>query len=588
MSKKIGIENFRVFKDYTEFELRPITLLTGPNNSGKSSFTKLLLLLKNGLNKLRFEYGKHNLEDFGSVINWDSNSKNIKISLTSTIPILDDTFMSEFIYEDGKINQFNIKDNQNQLLTVEFIKTKTTNFGFDSVNLSKKISFNINLLIDIILEKHICVKHIDRNIIDKVSSYYWKPLHTVDRSKDITRSINLSRLKEKYYEFYKDNKFDILDDLRNLALHNEIDQLQGERLLFELIVDGKNATEYYREDLLKTQEEYFNNLEFPYQLGPDMGPDDTLLLISNIFKNIYPRVKKKVEKHFVDEFNLENLEIKSSRLANLIFEEKIFEDDIQIGEYFQKTMFEKFQTLKYGHSGFFNKINYISANRGNQKRVLHNTSDNDIDEIILQFSKLKEKNLPFLQEILMVLGIEGELIVERYQNYISVVYIKSGEKKIPLSDLGFGYSQVLPIILKIITEMQSAGLGIMGMRLPTDIVFIIEEPEANLHPNLQSALADILTKAIAYYPGLSFIVETHSEYLIRKLQFLTAKKELGTDKSVIYYFNSDKYVTAREQKVKKIEITQTGNLTDNFGPGFYDEATRLQFELLKINQEQNN
>ena len=68
MIKKIGVENFRVFKEYTEFELRPITLLTGPNNSGKSSFTKLLLLLQNGLEHLNFKSGYHNLENFENVL----------------------------------------------------------------------------------------------------------------------------------------------------------------------------------------------------------------------------------------------------------------------------------------------------------------------------------------------------------------------------------------------------------------------------------------------------------------------------------------------------------------------------------------
>lgn len=70
MIKKIGVENFRVFKDYTEFEIRPITILTGPNSSGKSSFTKLLLLLKNGIERLDFKIGEHNLGDSKNVINW--------------------------------------------------------------------------------------------------------------------------------------------------------------------------------------------------------------------------------------------------------------------------------------------------------------------------------------------------------------------------------------------------------------------------------------------------------------------------------------------------------------------------------------
>jgi predicted ATPase len=119
-------------------------------------------------------------------------------------------------------------------------------------------------------------------------------------------------------------------------------------------------------------------------------------------------------------------------------------------------------------------------------------------------------------------------------------------------------------------------------------VLIIEEPEANLHPSLQSKLADALVATIEFYPYVNFIIETHSEYLIRKLQYLTASKKVGTDKSIIYYFNADKYVTANEPKVKPIEIRENGNLSDTFGPGFYDEITRLQFDLMKLNQEQNN
>ena len=65
MKKKIGIENFRIFKDYAEFELAPITLLTGPNHSGKSSFLKLLNLIQRSFDKNR----SLNFLDFNSCTN---------------------------------------------------------------------------------------------------------------------------------------------------------------------------------------------------------------------------------------------------------------------------------------------------------------------------------------------------------------------------------------------------------------------------------------------------------------------------------------------------------------------------------------
>ena len=47
--KGIGLENFRVFKDKTWFDFAPITILTGTNNSGKSSLVRAVNLLSNYL-----------------------------------------------------------------------------------------------------------------------------------------------------------------------------------------------------------------------------------------------------------------------------------------------------------------------------------------------------------------------------------------------------------------------------------------------------------------------------------------------------------------------------------------------------------
>ncbi len=51
---------------------------------------------------------------------------------------------------------------------------------------------------------------------------------------------------------------------------------------------------------------------------------------------------------------------------------------------------------------------------------------------------------------------------------------------------------------------------------------LLEEPESNLHPNLQSKLADFLIDASDRF-GIKWVIETHSEYFIRKLQYWTAK-----------------------------------------------------------------
>ena len=142
MIKKIGLENFRVFKDYTEFELAPITVLTGTNNSGKSSFLKLLDLLKSNFStiknfdELNFESGNHNLGTFDKVLNWNNDNDEVKIILDLNLDYFDEKFKLEMLYglsnEKGQIKSFKIY-NENRILFL------MTNFNLDIMNIDSEI-----------------------------------------------------------------------------------------------------------------------------------------------------------------------------------------------------------------------------------------------------------------------------------------------------------------------------------------------------------------------------------------------------------------------------------------------------------------
>ena len=106
-------------------------------------------------------------------------------------------------------------------------------------------------------------------------------------------------------------------------------------------------------------------------------------------------------------------------------------------------------------------------------------------------------------------------------------------------------------------------------------LLILEEPEANLHPDFQSKLADVIVSAGKKF-NIQFIVETHSEYFIRKLQYLTAKKDILPEHTVIYYFYNPTDIPKGESQVNEINITPNGGLTDSFGTGFFDEATNIK------------
>ena len=171
-----------------------------------------------------------------------------------------------------------------------------------------------------------------------------------------------------------------------------------------------------------------------------------------------------------------------------------------------------------------------------------------------------------------------------------------------LADEGYGITQLVSILLQIETAILAAKGEKVNRywRLPNldkydENVFhyeintiAIEEPEIHLHPKYQSLLADMFLEAYEKY-NIHFIIETHSEYLIRKAQLLAAKivpledktnipifYEKGVDSISIFYVDSNN----KDKPANRINICSDGYLDDSFGEGFYDEATRLSRRLI--------
>lgn len=125
---------------------------------------------------------------------------------------------------------------------------------------------------------------------------------------------------------------------------------------------------------------------------------------------------------------------------------------------------------------------------------------------------------------------------------------------VSIVDVGFGISQVLPIIVQSM--------------LSKNRTLLIEQPEIHLHPKLQSELANLFCESINPPYSNSFIVESHSEHLILRMQRLIRTGLIkSSDVSVVYVDR-----TPDGSRCLPIRMNENGEFIDRWPGGFFEES----------------
>ena len=127
--------------------------------------------------------------------------------------------------------------------------------------------------------------------------------------------------------------------------------------------------------------------------------------------------------------------------------------------------------------------------------------------------------------------------------------------EIGLPDVGYGFSQVMPILACS-----------MGMKHRS---FTIEQPEVHIHPRLQAELASLMAHSMRER-GNQFIVETHSEYLVLRLQRLIRRKLLAPSQIAVLYVERDD----AGSNVRQLRLDDRGSFMDPWPRGFFPERER--------------
>lgn len=129
-----------------------------------------------------------------------------------------------------------------------------------------------------------------------------------------------------------------------------------------------------------------------------------------------------------------------------------------------------------------------------------------------------------------------------------------------LIDVGYGVSQVLPVI----TELLRGGAPAMSL---------LQQPEVHLHPRAQAALGSLFCQVAK--PSRQLIVETHSDHLLNRVRMdvRDGKTRLKPeDVSILYFERGDLDV-----HIHSLSIDGEGNILGappSYGKFFMDEVKR--------------
>lgn len=175
-----------------------------------------------------------------------------------------------------------------------------------------------------------------------------------------------------------------------------------------------------------------------------------------------------------------------------------------------------------------------------------------IDQII-EWEKTDLEKFNELNKIMADLELIQSIQSEKMKGgrFELTVKTKQNSTTSALTDVGFGVSQFLPLI-------------VADLQLPNTSCLAVSQPEIHLHPKIQALFGNYLATQINKSPK-QYIVETHSEYLLNRIRLLLVTGELKPKDIRVYYFEND----GIKSVVHNVEFTTDGQI-QGAPDGFFD------------------
>lgn len=534
---KLKIEKFALFEQETTFDIAPLTLLIGANSSGKSTFLKALDVA----HKLKFESSVFDLDSVQDYLKSDTSFKieiNSNLYLRLDIPIIDvPSFISAESFGEIKKKITYVNKRGEQIISVESLDGKIGLIDLEGKAVKGvsqvKVTVSKYLLRKLILDT-IELHGVPRRLVDDVGLLNFNWVIGDMQSKQRAESWLL-----KSYGVFDTTEGSSQEDVKFVNRELPLKEMWSDSVS-QLMKEFK----YVLCQFYGFQENDENSYSFFNSLAPIFRPvikesyDLQIISLDNIgdSRRLYP-----LEHPF----------------SNVLRDISSYDDDPTVG-YILERFSSKWMDVFFPGEDLFYELKSIKNRRS---------------QIIAYEFTLGGKDL-----------IEWGTGAYRIINYIfklgcylernaNIQFYWDPESSIELNQKNFEQALLLHV-------NQRFENGFSDMICNNDLL-IIEEPEMNLHPDHQCLLAEMLFDFTNFIKS-NVVIETHSEYMIRTLQYLRTKEKNFSKKhcNIINFGFGNKL-----GKVKNIKIEDDGSLSDSFYSGFMNHSQDLELKLLAQNRK---
>jgi predicted ATPase len=165
---------------------------------------------------------------------------------------------------------------------------------------------------------------------------------------------------------------------------------------------------------------------------------------------------------------------------------------------------------------------------------------------------LEQRVASWLKDLGLIHSFSVEPVAKDSSIYQVRVQVTPSSAKVLITDVGFGVSQILPVL-------------VLCYYAPEGSIILLEQPEIHLHPSVQSGLADVFIDAVKNR-NVQIVVESHSEHLLRRLQRRVAEQIIEPEKTAFYFCEADN----DGSKLIPLDIDLFGNIS-NWPKAFFGD-----------------